>query len=137
MEIFVYRPDSDKMEEGFLAADLPGLLAEKDSVVWVDLLGERPELVEEAKRLLLDVFHFHPLTVEDCVETRNQPKVEAFPGYIYLIVHGIKPGETGPANFVTKELDAFLGPNYVVTFHDQRFRSIKTVKQQIRTSTFI
>ena len=136
MEIFVYRKDSDKVEEGFTADDLPGLLAEKDSVIWVDLLGEKPEQVEQARQLLLGVFHFHPLTVEDCIETRNQPKVEAFPDHFYFIVHGIKPGETGPGNFVTKELDGYLGPNYVVTYHDQRFRSIKAVKQQVRSSTF-
>jgi magnesium transporter len=136
MEIFVYRQGSEKVEEGFSSADLPALLAEKDSVIWVDLLGETPEQIEEAKKLLVKVFQFHTLTVEDCIETRNQPKVEAFPGYIYLIVHGIKPGETGPANFVTKELDVYLGSNYVITFHDQRFRSIKAVKQQIRSSTF-
>jgi magnesium transporter len=137
MEIFVYRQGSEKVEEGFSSADLPALLAEKDSVIWVDLLGETPEQVEEARKLLLEVFQFHPLTVEDCIETRNQPKVEPFPDHIYFIVHGIKPGETGPANFVTKELDGYLGPNYVVTFHDQRFRSIKAVKQQIRSSTFV
>jgi magnesium transporter len=38
----------------------------------------------------------------------------------------------GPANFVTKELDGYLGKNYVVTFHRERFRSIKDVKQQLR-----
>jgi magnesium transporter len=136
MEIFVYRNDSDKVEEGFSAADLPNLLAEKDSVIWVDFLGEHPQQIEDARKILLEVFHFHPLTVEDCIETRNQPKVEAFPDHFYFIVHGIKPGETGPTNFVTKELDGYLGPNYVVTYHDQRFRSIKAVKQQIRSSTF-
>ena len=136
MEIFVYRYGSEKVDEGFFASEIPKLLAEKDSVIWVDLLGETHEQVEEARRLLLEVFHFHPLTVEDCIETRNQPKVEAFPDHIYFIVHGIKPGETGPTNFVTKELDGYLGANYVVTFHDQRFRSIKAVKQQIRASTF-
>jgi len=137
MEIFVHRLGSDEVEEGFSANDLPGLLAEKESVIWVDLLGEHPQQIEDARRILLDVFHFHPLTVEDCIETRNQPKVEAFPDHFYFIVHGIKPGETGPANFVTKELDGYLGANFVVTYHDQRFRSIKAVKQQIRSSTFV
>jgi magnesium transporter len=136
MEIFVYRNNAESVEEGFSFDELPELLMEKDSLVWVDLLGERPEQVEEARRIMLDVFHFHPLTVEDCIETKNQPKVEPFPDYFYLIVHGIKPGQTGPDNFVTKELDGFLGPNYLVTFHTERFRSIKGVKQQIRASTF-
>jgi len=136
MEIFVYRHGAEKVEEGFSASELPALLREKDSVIWVDLLGDHPEQIEEARRIMLEVFHFHPLTVEDCFETRNQPKVEAFPNHFYFVVHGIKPGETGPGNFVTKELDGYLGDNYVVTYHDQRFRSIKAVKQQIRSSTF-
>ena len=136
MEIFVYRKDAEKVEEGFTAKELPKLLADKTNVVWVDFLGETETELEIAKDLMLNVFKFHPLTVEDCFETRNQPKVEAFPEYLYLIVHGVKPEETTLANFVTKELDSFLGKNFVVTFHQERFRSIKTVKQHLRTSPF-
>lgn len=133
MEIIVYRKGSKIVEEGFTAADLPALLADKTNTVWVDFLGETDEERERAKNVLLNVFEFHHLTVEDCLETRNQPKVEAFPDYLYFIVHGVK-NETNSANFVTKELDAYLGDNYVVTFHAERFRSIKKVKQQIRST---
>jgi magnesium transporter len=136
MEIFVYRKGAEQVEEGFTRDQLPELLADKTNVVWVDLQGETPEHVELAKDVLLNVFHFHYLTVEDCLETRNQPKIEAFPTYLYFIVHGIKPGETSSLNFTTKELDGYLGPNFVITFHVERFRSIKKVKQQVRTSTF-
>jgi magnesium transporter len=136
MEIFVYRKGGRGVEEGFSTDELPDLLNDKSNLIWVDLRGETPEQVEQAKYVLLDIFNFHPLTVEDCIETRNQPKVEAFPSYIYFIIHAIKPGETAPANFVTKELDGYLGENYVVTFHTQRFRSIKAVKTQIRASHF-
>jgi magnesium transporter len=137
MEIFVYRKGSDRVEEGFTRDDLPELLADKTNVVWVDLQGERDEHLEEEKDVLANVFGFHPLTIEDCIEIRNQPKVEAFPDYLFFIVHGIKPGETGPANFATKELDGYLGPNFVVTFHVERFLSVKNVKQKIRSSTFV
>lgn len=137
MEIFVYRKGAEAIEEGFTAQDLPGLLADKTNVVWVDFLGEKPEHVEAARDILLHTFGFHPLSVEDCIETRNQPKIEAFPNYLYLIVHGIKPQETTHSNFVTKELDAFLGENFVVTFHLERFRSIKAVKKQVRSSNFV
>jgi magnesium transporter len=136
MEIFVYRKSANKVEEGLTENDLPELLADETNVVWVDFLAEKPGEMERAKDVMLNVFKFHYLTVEDCFETRNQPKVEAFPDYLYLIVHGVKPGETSSANFVTKELDCFLGENFVVTFHTERFKSIKTVKQQLRTSTF-
>ncbi len=137
MEIFVYRKGAEAVEEGFTAKDLPELLAEKTNVVWVDLLGENDEQINEARDILLHIFNFHPLTVEDCIETRNQPKIETFPDYFYFIVHGVKPEETNHNNFVTKELDGYLGENFVVTFHLERFRSIKNVKQQIRSSNFV
>jgi magnesium transporter len=136
MEVFVYRKGSDEVEEGFTKEDLPALLADESNIVWVDLQGETPEKASEAKDILLNVFNFHHLTVEDCLETRNQPKVEAFPDYFYFIVHGIKPEETSSANFVTKELDGYLGKNFVVTFHVERFRSIKKVKNQIRANSY-
>jgi magnesium transporter len=136
MEILVYRQGSEAVEDGFTSAELPELLADKSNVVWVDILAETPEQTEEAKEILLNVFKFHPLTVEDCIETRNQPKIEAFPTYLYFIVHGVRPEETSSSNFVTKELDGYLGDNFVVTFHVERFRSIKTVKQHVRSSPF-
>lgn len=136
MEIFAYRNKSECVEEGFTVEDLPALLADETNVLWVDFLAETDAELELAKDTMLNVFKFHPLTVEDCMETRNQPKVEGFPDYLYFILHGIKPEETNSTNFVTKELDGFLGKNFVVTFHTERFQSIKNVKQQIRTSTF-
>jgi len=135
MEIIVYRKGTDAIEEGFSAADLPQLLADETNVVWVDLQGETPEQAAEAKDILVNVFKFHHLTIEDCMETRNQPKVEAFPNYLYFIVHGVKP-ETNSVNFVTKELDGYLGKNFVITFHVERFKSIKIVKRQIRSTPF-
>ncbi len=136
MEIFVYRKDSPQIEEGFAKEDLPALLADETNVVWLDLQGETAEQVKVAKDILLNIFKFHYLTVEDCLETRNQPKVETFTNYVYFIVHGIKPEATNPTNFTTKELDGYLGKNFVVTFHTERFQSIKAVKQQIRNNTF-
>ena len=135
-EIFVYRAGSDHVEEGFPIEALPELLADPGNVIWVDIRGENKADLPAIHDLLLNVFKFHYLTVEDCIETRNAPKIEAFPDYFYFIVHGVRPGETSPTNFVTKELDGYLGANYVVTFHIERFRSIKHVKQQLRSSPF-
>lgn len=136
MEIFVYRKDAKAVEEGFKKEDLPKLLDDEENVVWVDLRGETYDEIKQAKDLLLNVFKFHYLTVEDCLETRNQPKVEVFPDYLYFIVHGIKPEITNTVSFVTKELDGYLGKNFVVTFHAERFKSIKIVKEQVRRSTY-
>src|SRR6476619_996425 len=132
MEIFVHRWNEEKVEEGFTAADLPGLLEDKQSVIWVDMF--QPTKADED--VLLDVFKFHPLTVEDCRENRHYPKVEEFPTYLYLIVHGVR-ADTSPDHFNTIELDAFLGSNYVITYHHDEFRSIDNVRKLIHTSPII
>lgn len=129
MEILVYRKGHPKIEENFTAKDLPELLQDSSAVIWVDM--ESPTEVEE--RILLDVFHFHPLTVEDCRENRHYPKIEEFHGYIYFIVHGVR-ADTSPDRFNTIELDGFLGSNYVITYHHDTFRSINNVKQLLRNT---
>jgi magnesium transporter len=129
MEIFVYREGAPKVESGFTAEQLPELLKAEHTVLWIDM--EAPDESDEA--ILRDVFQFHPLTIEDCRETRNYPKVEEFPGYIYFIVHGVT-ADTSIDRFNTIELDAFLGPNYVITYHHEMFRSINNVKKLLTTS---
>jgi magnesium transporter len=129
MEIFLYRQGADHVEEGFTVEQLPDLLKNEADVVWVDM--ESPTEADE--RVLLDIFNFHPLTVEDCRENRHYPKIEEFPGYLYFIVHGVR-ADTSPDHFNTIELDGFLGRNYVITYHHEMFRSINNVKQLIHTS---
>lgn len=129
MEIFCYREGADHVDEGFGVEKLPELLKDQQAVIWVDM----SEPTVEDENILLNVFHFHPLTVEDCRENRHYPKIEEFPGYLYFIVHGVR-ADTSSDRFNTIELDGFLGPNYVITYHHDEFRSINAVKQLIRTS---
>ena len=131
MEIFVYRAGSNHIEEGFATKDLPELLADKTNVVWVDFQSP----TETDDKILADVFNFHPLTIEDARETRNQPKVEGFADYVFFIFHGVTT-QTHSLNFETRELDGYLGKNFVVTYHHETFRSIENVKRQVRSNVF-
>ena len=88
---------------------------------------------EADDRVLLDIFRFHPLTVEDCRANRHHPKVEEFPDYLYFIVHAVRT-DSSPDRLNTIELDGYLGRNYVVTYHHEKFSSIEKVKQSIRSS---
>lgn len=132
MDIFLYREGANAVEEGFTVAQLPELLKDDKAVIWVDM--EAPSRADD--QVLLDVFHFHPLTVEDCRANRHHPKVEEFPDYIYFIVHAVRT-DAGPDRFNTIELDGFLGRNYVVTYHHDQFASIEKVKQTVRSSPVI
>jgi magnesium transporter len=129
LEIFVYRPGAAKVEEGFTADQLPQLLSDKSLLIWVDM--EDPTAADD--RVLLDIFRLHPLVVEDCRAERHHPKIEEFPGYLYFIMHGVR-ADTSAQRFNTIELDGVLGPNYVITYHIDAFRSINNIKQRVRSS---
>lgn len=135
MEILVYRKGAEEVETGFEGKDLPQLLKEESNVVWVDFFVPTEADRIEADWVLENIFHFHHLTIEDARETRNQPKIEAFPDYLFFIVHGVKT-ETNSANFVTKELDGYLGKNFVVTYHLEPFRSIEKIKRNLSESNY-
>lgn len=90
-----------------------------DVVLWVDLSAPTPE----AARVLTEVFHFHPLSIEDALSAIHHPKIEPYPGYLYLILHGIDFHD-GDQEFATRDVDFFLGRNYLVTVHDGHSRSI-------------
>jgi magnesium transporter len=136
MEIFVYRKGSEEVETDFAPQDLPKLLADKNNLVWLDINAPTEADMIEADAVLRDVFHFHYLAIEDARETRNQPKIEQFSQYLFFIVHGVKT-ESNSANFLTKELDGFLGENYLVTYHHEEFRSIDHAKSRIMENPII
>jgi magnesium transporter len=91
--------------------DLPVLLARSDGLVWVDI----PTWDDEAKRVLTDIFCFHPLAIRDCMERNQVPKVHVYPGHVFLVLHAPVSGKAGHVHYV--ELDQFVGDNYLVTVH--------------------
>lgn len=101
-------------------ADLPALLDDPEIRVWVDLQGPSDEVTQ---RILGDIFHFHPLAVEDCLAERERPRIESFDGYVFCTTHGLGRGASVEEHEVV-ELDAFLGARYLVTYHAKESRSV-------------
>ena len=109
--------------------ELHKALQNPDCLLWISL--ERPT-EEEARAILVDMFHFHPLAVEDCLNTGYQsPKVDDFGSYIFLIFHALRPtGDT--ANLETMELNLFLGSNFLVSVHlEEKFQAVDTLWTQL------
>ena len=92
--------------------------------LWVDLTAP----TDDELRLLNDVFGFHPLSVEDARSALQYPKIEPYPGYLYLVLHGIDLTK-GRTQFATRDVDFFLGRNYLVTVHDGQSRSIGRLRE--------
>jgi magnesium transporter len=90
--------------------------------VWVDL--DKPSPAET--RILIDVFQFHELAVEDAVAEIHHPKVESYGEYLYVVLHGIDFSAREHC-FRTKDVDFFLSNHYLVTVHPGVSRSIGKV----------
>lgn len=95
--------------------DIPQIqdhLTKNEGFVWVSLESATNEEIET---ILRGVFHFHPLTIEDCQSPGFQvSKIDDFEDYLFIIAHAID-GSFDDNNQNTVELDLFLGPNYLVT----------------------
>lgn len=113
---------------------MPTLLADTNLFLWVDL--ENPT-TEETRRILEDIFHFHPLSIEDCVKASPSPKVEEyvpkeedkFAPYLFLVIHAVDYSRKDGV-FATSELNFFLGKNFLVTFHEAPLKSIQVTEER-------
>jgi magnesium transporter len=113
---------------------MPTLLADTNLFLWVDL--EKPTAAEQ-KFVLEDVFHFHPLSIEDCVGVSAAPKVEEytpkdedkFASYLFMVIHGVDYSRKDGV-FATSELNFFLGKNFLVTYHDVPLRGVQATEER-------
>jgi len=118
---------------------MPTLLADTNLFLWVDL--EKPTQ-EETKFILEDLFHFHPLSIEDCVQVSSSPKVEEytpkeedkFSPYLFMVIHAVDYSRKDGV-FATSELNFFLGKNFLVTFHEVPMRSVQAAEERCMKGT--
>jgi len=118
---------------------MPTLLADTNLFLWLDLEKPTPE---ESKLVLEDIFHFHPLSIEDCVAPSPSPKVEEyspkeedkFAQYLFMVIHAVDYSRKDGV-FATSELNFFLGKNFLVTFHEVPLRSVQATEERCLRST--
>ena len=121
---------------------MPTLLSDTNLFLLVDLESPTPE---ETKYVLEDVFHFHPLSIEDCVTASRSPRVDEytpkeddrFTPYLFMVIHAVDYSRKDGV-FATSELDFFLGRNFLVTYHLGPLRSVsQTEERAVKATTNI
>lgn len=118
---------------------MPTLLADTNLFLWLDLENST---AEEAKSVLEEVFHFHPLSIEDCVMATPAPKVEEyvpkeedrFNPYLFMVIHAVDYSRRDGV-FATSELNVFLGKNFLVTYHEMPIKSVQVAAERCLKST--
>ncbi|HVU09541.1 MAG TPA: magnesium/cobalt transporter CorA [Verrucomicrobiae bacterium] len=113
---------------------MPTLLADTNLFLWVDFENPTPD---EVQSILAGVFHFHPLSIEDCAAGNSSPKVEEytpkegdlFAPYLFIVIHAVDYSRQD-GKFATSELDFFLGKNFLVTYHQKPLRAVSLIEER-------
>ena len=95
-------------------------------ITWVHLLAP----TDGEAQLLASRFGWHPLDVEDVLSRRQRPKVDVYTGdengeggYLFTVLHfPVYDAAVGRLN--AGELDAFIGPGYIVTLPAVELRPV-------------
>lgn len=103
------------------------LLYDEGVQIWVD--AENPT-AEETKTLLEGVFNFHPLAIEDCIAVSERPKVDDYESYLFMVIHGVDYSQA-QHGFQTKELNLFIGKNFLVTAHNEPMKSVSSIIERV------
>jgi magnesium transporter len=126
--LITYRNSAGEVIESADPALLPTALRDAGGVVWLDLHIRS----DEDARVLDELFHFHPLTIEDAVSERLDPaKIDDHGGYIFIVTQSLSPYQPDKA-IESAEVDFYLGPNYVVSTHREDVPSIEHFREQCR-----
>lgn len=103
-------------------AEFPRLIRDRRGVLWVDFIGESPEVAEP----ILSSFGFHPLAIDDALQETHTSKVDDWGDHLYIVFNVLNyKQENGTFESEIDELDVFLGKNYVITYHDQLLPAIE------------
>jgi magnesium transporter len=92
--------------------------------IWADVQQPTADDAE----VLRARFGLHPLAVEDAVQAIQNPKIETYPGLLYVVLHGINFDPDSDC-FDTHDTDFFVSREFLITVHDGKRRSIEEVSR--------
>lgn len=111
---------------------LAAVVAGGTGVLWVDINSKD----DEQYRLLNDIFHFHPLAIEDVRSPNCRVKLEEYEGSLFVVVRGVRfATETPePYDLDTQNLYLFIGPTFLVTAHAGPSAPVAEVQARLATA---
>lgn len=107
-------------------------VAAETGTLWVDIDSES----DEQYRLLSELFHFHPLAVEDVRSPDCRVKLEEYEGCLFVVMRGVRFAvETPePYDLDTQNLYLFVGSRFLVTAHAGPSAPIREIFERLSTS---
>jgi magnesium transporter len=98
------------------------------TVTWIDVdLVHHVELVEK----IGGCYGFHPLVLEDILNTDQRPKMEDFGDYLYVVVRMLCSNGHNDG-IVSEQVSIILGQNYVISFQEREMEVFDSIRERIR-----
>lgn len=89
---------------------------------WINLASPKKEDLEAlAKR-----YKFHELDIEDCLQETQRPKIDEYDRYLFIVLH-FPIYSKRHHRFDSKQLNVFIGENYLITIHDGTLPAIDQI----------
>lgn len=104
---------------------IASLLKSTNNLLWVDITNPAEDDID----LMVDVFKFHQLAIEDAIFPQNQPKIDDYTDYLFVVVHEMSYPPKKDQEIKAKEVNIFLGKNYVLTIHSDPLPSVSRLFQ--------
>ena len=128
-----YREPGGTITRDLPLKDLSACVRDGKGPLWVDIdTAVRPQLA-----LLEKVFGFHHLAIEDTMNPNSRAKVEAYDGYLFVVLRAVRLDELteDPYDLETANIYFFIGQNVLVTAHHGASRQVDAVAELLIRST--
>ena len=102
--------------------DNPGLL-------WLDLDDPMSHVLDD----LAVRYRFHELAVEDCRHRVQLAKIDYYDGYSFILINSTHYTEK-PCEVRVREIDVFLGPDYIITVHDGPSQAVDEIQKHLASN---
>ena len=98
--------DGELLQKASLNAVLEA--GKKDGFTWLNYCSPTKENLS----VLIDLLGLHPLSIEDCLDDNQIPKIEDYPNHTFILFNGFSYSDRV---LTIHEIDMFIGSNFLVT----------------------
>lgn len=102
---------------------------EKPTITWINIDGlHQVDIIEKIGKN----FDFHPLLLEDILNTEQRPKIEVFENYIYIVLKMLYYNDN-IKKINSEQVSIIFGQNYVISFQEREGDVFNPIRDRIRT----
>jgi magnesium transporter len=106
-----------------------------DKITWINIdgLSNTAEIEKLGK-----YYELHPLLLEDIVNTNQRPKIDEYPGYVFMVVKMLyfpnNSTEKSVQSLVIEHISLVMGKDYILTFQEADGDVFEGVRDRITTN---